>query len=243
VSESANQRTGELEVYPDAGSLVRAAAEHFAAQAAEATDARGRFLVALAGGATPRAAYALLASDDFALRVDWLRVYVFWGDERCVPPDHADSNYRMAREALLDHIPIPASNIHRIRGELPPEQAAVACEAELRAVLGAEGRFDLILLGMGSDGHTASLFPGTKALEERGRWVAANFVEKLDAWRVTLTLPAINATRQVTFLVSGADKAGTLARVRAGDPLPAGLVQPVEGELAWLVESDVALEG
>jgi 6-phosphogluconolactonase len=230
-------------VYPDAAALARAAAEHFVTLAARAAAARGLFTVALAGGSTPWATYALLATDAFAARVDWSRVYAFWGDERCVPPDHPESNYRMARQALLDHVPIPVPNIHRIRGELPPDQAAAAYRAELDAILGPGGRFDLILLGMGSDGHTASLFPGTKALEERGRWVAANFVEKLDAWRVTLTLPAINATRQVTFLVSGADKAGTLARVRAGDPLPAGLVRPAEGELTWLVESDVVLEG
>jgi 6-phosphogluconolactonase len=161
--------SGEIEVYADADALARAAAAHFVARAAEAIATHGRFVVALAGGSTPRATYALLASDKLAARVGWLRVHVLWGDGRCVPPDHRDSNYRMAREALLDKIPIPNANVHRIRGELPPAQAAAAYESELESVLGAEGRFDLILLGMGDDGHTASLFPGTAALEEHTR--------------------------------------------------------------------------
>ena len=146
----------------------------------------------------------------------------------------------MAREALLDKIPIPSENVHRIQGELPPEQAAAAYEAELEAVLGADGRFDLILLGMGTDGHTASLFPVTTALEERERAVVAVYVERLRAWRVTLTLPAINAARQVLFLVSGVAKAKTLARIRAGQPLPASLVQPSEGQVVWLVDRAAA---
>jgi 6-phosphogluconolactonase len=221
---------------PDAGALAREAAHRFVARAQEAVAARGRFLVALAGGSTPRGAYELLAGDVFAPRVDWARVHVFWGDERCVPPDHTDSNYRMAREALLDRIPISAGNVHRMRGELVPEAAADAYEAELDEVLGAEGRFDLVLLGMGVDGHTASLFPGTQALEERERRVAAYYVEKLGAWRVTLTLPALNAARRVLFLVGGAGKRDALNRVRAGEPLPAALVRPEEGEVTWLVE-------
>jgi 6-phosphogluconolactonase len=197
-------------------------------------------VVALSGGSTPRTTYALLASDEFAARVDWPRVRVFWGDERCVPPDHPDSNYRMAREALLDKVPIPTENVHRMRGELPPDQAATAYQAELEAVLGASGRFDLILLGMGADGHTASLFPGTAALEERERTVVAVYVKRLRAWRVTLTLPVINAGRHVLFLVSGTAKAPTLARIRAGELLSAGLVQPDQGQLTWLVDMAAA---
>jgi 6-phosphogluconolactonase len=230
----------EIRTYLDAASLAQAAAEHFVAQASQAVAARGRFLAALSGGSTPRATYELLASEAFAARVDWPRLHVFWGDERCVPPDHAESNYRMAREALLDKVPIPAGNVHRIRGELPPDRAAAAYQAQLEAVLGEDGRFDLILLGMGADGHTASLFPGAAALEERVRWVVGNYVEKLDAWRVTLTLPLINRARHVLFLVSGAAKADALARVRAGHPLPAALVQPGHGELVWLVDRDAA---
>jgi 6-phosphogluconolactonase len=229
-------RSDEMEVYADADALARAAVEHFVAQAAKAIAARGRFVVALAGGSTPGPTYALLASSDFADRVDWPRVHALWGDERCVLPNHRASNYRMARMALLDKVPIPSANVHRIRGELPPAQAAAAYESELEAVLGAGGRFDLILLGMGTDGHTASLFPGTPALEERTRWVVENYVEKLKAWRITLTLPVINAARQVTFLVSGATKAEPLARIRAGEPLPAVRVQPAGGKLTWLVD-------
>jgi 6-phosphogluconolactonase len=181
----------DVQVYPDANSLARAAAEYFVTLAAEAITARRRFVVALSGGSTPRATYTLLASREFASGVDWSCIHVFWGDERCVPPDHPDSNYSMARGVLLDKIPIPAENIHRIRGELNPGQAAAAYQAELEAVLGADGRFasrsqspprrrlDLILLGMGADGHTASLFPGTAAIHEQTRWVVAHYVEKL----------------------------------------------------------------
>ncbi len=224
----------------DAAGLARAVAERFVALAGEAVAARGRFVVALAGGRTPRAAYALLATDPFASRVDWARVHVFWGDERCVPPDHPESNYRMARETLLDQVPIPPARVHPIQGDLPPARAAVAYEEELGAVLGPEGRFDLVLLGMGSDGHTASLFPGTPALEERDRAVVAVYVERLRAWRVTLTLPTINAARHILFVVSGAEKARALARVRAGEPLPAGRVRPAGGGPTWLVDRAAA---
>jgi 6-phosphogluconolactonase len=230
----------EFRVYPDGDSLARAAAEHFVTLAAEAIAARGRFVVTLSGGSTPRAAYSLLASDEFAARVDWPRVHVFWGDERCVPPDHHDSNYRMAREAWLDKVPILADNIYRIQGELDPHQAATDYQAELETVLGAAGRFDLILLGMGTDGHIASLFPAATALEERERPAVAVYVEQLQTWRVTLTLPIINAARHVLFLVSGVAKAETLARVRAGEPLPASLVQPIQGQLTWLVDQNAA---
>ncbi len=226
----------EIVVYPDAARLARAAAEHFVTLAREAIAARGQFVAALSGGSTPRAAYALLATDEFAGGVDWARAHLLWGDERCVPPDHPDSNYRMARQALLDKISILPENIHRMQGELPPDQAAALYQAELETVLGVAGRFDLILLGMGADGHTASLFPGTTALQERERAVAAVYVERLPAWRLTLTLPVLNAARHVLFLVSGAEKAPTLARVHAGEPLPAGQVRPHQGELTWLVD-------
>jgi 6-phosphogluconolactonase len=230
----------EFSVYPEAASLARAAAERFVSLAREAIQARGRFIVALSGGSTPRPLYALLATKGFAARIDWPRVEVFWGDERAVPPDHPASNYRMACEALLDQVPLLSANVHRIRGELPPHQAAAAYQMELEAVLGNDGRFDLILLGLGADGHTASLFPGTPALEERDRPVVAVYVEQLQAWRITLTLPVINAARQVLFLVSGAEKAAALARVRAGEPLPAALVQPSRGRLAWLVDFEAS---
>ncbi len=232
----------DVQVYPDANSLARAAAEYFVTLAAEAITARGRFVVALSGGSTPRATYTLLASTEFAPRVDWARVQVFWGDERCVPPDHPESNYALARETLLDHVPLPEGNIHRIRAELDPRRAAALYQEELEAVLGTEGRFDLVLLGIGADGHTASLFPGTLALEEKTRWVVENYVESLSAWRVTLTLPVLNAARQVTFLLSGAPKAETLARVRAGERLPAALVHLSLGRLTWMVDRDAVGE-
>jgi 6-phosphogluconolactonase len=234
-----------IRTYPEAASLARAAAEHFVTLATAAIAARGQFVVALSGGSTPRTTYALLASDEFAARMDWPRVRVFWGDERCVPPDHPHSNYRMAREALLDKVPIPTENVHRMRGELPPDQAATAYQEELEAVLGAGGRFDLILLGMGADGHTASLFPGTTALHEQTRWVVAHHVDKQSAWRVTLTPVAINAAVHVIFIVSGAGKAERLRQVLAGpyqpDILPAQIVRPTHGRLLWLVDAAAAV--
>ena len=240
----------ELKVYPDAASLARAAGEHFIALAGEAVAARRRFAVALASGSTPRATYALLASPEFAGRVDWPSVHVFWGDERCVPPDHFDSNYAMAREALLDQVPLPARNIHRIRGEIEPERAANEYERTLRAFFtrppgGSAGRFDLVLLGMGNDGHTASLFPGLAALHEGVRWVVAHYVDKLSVWRVTLTPVIINAAAHVTFLASGASKAERLREVLVGpnqpDVLPVQIVRPTSGHLLWLVDAAAAV--
>jgi len=215
----------------------------------------GRFSVALSGGSTPRALYSLLATDEFVARVDWSRLHVFWGDERCVPPDHPESNYGMARQALLDHVRIPLSNIHRIPCEREPRLAAAAYEQTLRAWFsgGSAGRrvreretprFDLILLGMGEDGHTASLFPGAAALGERTRWVVACQVIALGAWRVTLTPIVINAAAHVMFLVSGAHKAERLRQVLAGpyrpDELPAQIVRPTRGRLVWLVDKAAA---
>jgi 6-phosphogluconolactonase len=253
--------TGELkriEVYPDAERLAQATAEHFVALVGEAIAGQGRCAVALAGGSTPRAAYTLLAGDEFASRVDWARVHVFWGDERPVPPDHPDSNYRMACEALLDHVPLPAENVHRMRGELEPAQAAADYEQALRVFFALPSkdqeaeppaRFDLILLGMGDDGHTASLFPGTVAIREQTRWVMAHFVEKLDTWRITLTPAIINAAANVTFVVSGSGKAERLRQVLTGrhqpDLLPAQIVDLGRGRLRWLVDEAAAasLEG
>ena len=195
-----------VNVYDNPEELAQAAAREFAARAKEAIDERGRFAVVLAGGSTPRATYEILASD-YADTIDWKDVHVFFGDERGVPPDHDDSNYKMARESLLDHVPI--GSVHRMQGELPPDEAAEAYEQELRDFFGSDDLpgFDLILLGTGDDGHTASLFPETSALEVHDRWVVANPVLKLETTRITLTLPAINAARAVYFLVAGEDKA------------------------------------
>ena len=256
--DKGTRRGGDKRIYPDATSLASAAAAHFVERAAAAIKTRGRFAVALSGGSTPRATYALLADPEFAHRIDWARIHVFWGDERCVPPDHLDSNYRVARETLLDHVPIPVKNVHRVRGEIDPERAAEEYERTLRDFFAARpgaAEFDLILLGMGSDGHTASLFPGTAAIWERTRWVVAHHVhrsggiDKLGAWRVTLTPVVINAAAQVTFLVAGENKAQRLREVLTGpfqaDLLPAQIVQPADGRLLWLLDAAAAahLEG
>lgn len=241
----------EIDVYATPTALMRSAAETITTRAARAVAERGRFSVALSGGSTPRALYALLAADEFAARIPWPQVDVFWGDERCVPPDHADSNYRMARETLLDRVPIPASNIHRMRGEISPAEAALEYEGVLRAYFApksgqgqAQARFDVLLLGLGDDGHTASLFPHTPALREHARWVVENWVAKLDAWRITLTPPAINAATLILFLVAGEGKAQVLRDVLYGPPqtdrYPAQRVQPDGGRLVWMLDAAAA---
>lgn len=236
---------------------MRTAAERVIRAAGAALAARGRFDWVLSGGSTPAALYRLLASPGYAERVDWSRVHFFWSDERCVPPDHAESNFRMAREALLDAVVVSSNHIHRLQGELPPPAAAQRYEAELAGCFGLEPgsgfpAFDLILLGMGADGHTASLFPGTPALTETRRWVVANEVATLGATRLTFTLPLLNASRAVLFLVAGADKAARLEQVvlrRAAPPWPAQLVRPHGAEPDWLVDAEagsrlgLAIEG
>lgn len=235
-----------VRVFDDPEAVARAAAETFAGLARECVGGRGAFSVALSGGTTPRRVYELLASEEFRGGVPWAGVHVFFGDERMVPPDHADSNYRMASEALLSRVPLPAGNVHRIEGVGDAAANASDYESVMRGFFGeAEWpRFDLVLLGMGDDGHTASLFPGTPALEERRAWAAANWVEKLGAWRVTLTAPAINAARRVLFLVTGAGKAGRLREVLSGgrDPsrLPSQLIDPRGGSLSWYVDRAAA---
>ena len=237
----------DVRVFAAADDLAEAVAEEFVELAAMAIADRGRFVVALAGGSTPRAAYTLLASESFASRVDWSRVLFFWGDERCVPPDHSESNYRMAREALLDHVPVPVQNMFRVLGEEEPVQAADTYEDVLRALFGGPiPRFDLVMLGMGGDGHTASLFPGTAAVHEPVRWVVAHRVEELDAWRVTLTPVVLNAAANVLFVVSGRGKAERLREVLEGpyqpDVLPAQIVKPSAGRLLWIVDETAAAE-
>jgi 6-phosphogluconolactonase len=223
----------QLEVYPDARALARAAAERFVGLATDAIEIHGRFGAVLSGGSSPRATYQLLA-DEFAASLDWGRVHFFWGDERNVGPDHPESNYAMVRRALLDRIPVKRENIHRIKGELPPQQAAAAYIEELDGFLGTDGEFDLVMLGMGTDGHTASLFPGSRALQET-RPVTSTYVEHLRSWRITMTLPLLNSARSAMLIVSGASKAPTLARVLGGESLPAALIKPA-GELVWLVD-------
>jgi 6-phosphogluconolactonase len=234
-----NNRPPEVIVLPDLEAVSQAAAQRFARLA----QTHSPFSVALAGGGTPHRLYELLAAPPFREQIPWERVHAFWGDERCVPPDEPGSNYHVARETLLDHVPLPPDNIHRVRGELDPERAARAYAGELREFFGAPWpAFDLVLLGMGDDGHTASLFPGADALHEK-TWpvvgVSAQYQDR-PARRVTLTPPAINAARQVMFLVVGASKAETLRAVLEGpfqpQVLPAQIVQPTDGHLAWLVD-------
>lgn len=232
-----------LHVFDDKKQLAEAAARDFAERAAEAIESSGRFAVALAGGSTPEATYKLLAAE-YADEIDWTKVHAFFGDERSVPPDDEDSNYRMVREALLDQVPI--GSVHRMKGELLPDDAAMQYEEELREFFGSLGKepeFDLIQLGIGEDGHTASLFPNTPALEVTDRWVAQNPVPKLETVRTTLTLPVINAAKAVSFLVAGEGKAEALKEILEGDgdprDYPSRLVQPA-GELNWMVDRAAA---
>jgi 6-phosphogluconolactonase len=221
--------------------LAEAAARAFVQEAARAVAERGRFAVALAGGSTPEATYEVLARDH-AGDVDWPNVHVFFGDERTVPPDHEDSNYRMAREALLDLVPV--GSVHRMRGELPPEEAAASYEGELMEFFGeTPPALDLVMLGIGEDGHTASLFPETPALEVTDRLVVANPVSKLDTTRLTLTAPVLSAARSVNFLVAGEGKAEALREILEGDAdprrYPAKLVRPAGGP-TWFVDRAAA---
>lgn len=229
------------QVFDDPEALAQAAAARVAALVQEAIRERGRCHLALAGGNTPRALYRRLAR----LPLDWSAVVVWFGDERCVPPDHPDSNYRMAREALLDHVSVPADQVHPMDARLDRLWMEVGAYASLLrreapADPGGHPRLDVVLLGMGADGHTASLFPGTCALHDR-RPVAATYVPRLKAWRMTLTLPTLNAARNVLFLVAGADKAGALAAALGrGERPPAGRVAPADGALEWLVDRAAA---
>jgi 6-phosphogluconolactonase len=256
--------TAALNVFADSQELARGAAEHFIAQASQAIARGGRFSVALSGGTTPKQLYALLASPPLATAVDWGRTHVFWSDERCVPPDHPQSNYAMARRLLLESVPILPANIHRMRGEAHPAQAAAEYEQILRDFFAHQGgtfdlqSFDLVLLGMGEDGHTASLFPGSPALQVSDRWVAAVVRGGREnpaqaplrmTSRLTLTLPAINSAAQVTFLVSGASKSRRLRQVISAaslpdrpckSPPPARLIHPQRGRLLWLVDKAAA---
>ena len=239
-----------VRVATDAAALARDAAEVFASAAGDAVRERGLFSVALAGGSTPRGLYSLLAGESFRARVPWTRTHFFWGDERHVPSDHPESNYRLVHETMLSRVGVPEDHIHRIRTELPDAAAAAdAYEETLRGFVGPVGRsrplFDLVLLGMGSDGHTASLFPGTDGLHETTRFVVANWVERLGSHRITLTVPALCSAAHVVFLVSGADKAATLREVlmveAPTEALPASLIRPIRGgRLTWLVDQDAA---
>jgi 6-phosphogluconolactonase len=235
---------GELLVYADAGAVAQALADYFVATGERAIAERDKFTVALSGGNTPRAAYELLAADPLRENLPWSNVFIYFGDERCVPPDDERSNYRMAREAFLDAVPIPSANVARMRGEIDPGLAANEYASILRAELGGVPRLDLVMLGLGEDGHTASLFPGIAQEVEEHSLVKTAYAQSQAMWRVTVTPKLINAARRVVFAVEGAQKARALAAVYEGprDPMtyPAQLVQPSSGELTWLVDEAAA---
>lgn len=240
----------DLFIYPDPPALFEAAAGAFVEEAESAVKMRGRFTVALSGGSTPRGLFGVLSTKDRD-RLPWSQMFFFWGDERHVAPDSSESNYRMAREALLSKVPIPESNIFRVDAEDPDaNRAAEKYEGTLRQffALGPTDfpEFDLILLGMGPDGHTASLFPQSKGLQEKQRLVIANWVEKFSSYRITFTAPVLNNARTVEFLVAGADKAPALREVLEGNAgaelYPAKMVQPNHGKLVWRVDQLAAAE-
>ncbi len=234
----------EIRILKTATDLFEGAAAEFAGQASAAVRAGGKFTVALSGGSTPRTLYSLLATKP---NIPWDKIFIFWGDERHVPPDQPESNYRMANEALLSRVPVPAENIFRIHAE---EKDAAAAALQYEQTLkdffhlspGEFPRFDLIFLGVGPDGHTASLFPGTSALNETKRWVVSNWVPKFKTDRITFTFPVLNAAACVIFLMSGADKAATLQEVLENNSanLPSQKVRPVNGKLIWLVDEPAA---
>jgi 6-phosphogluconolactonase len=237
-------------VEPDAAALARRAAQYFVEMAGEAVEAQGRARIAISGGTTPKAVFELLAdpAQPWRGRMPWEMLDLYWVDERSVPPDAPESNYRMTREAMLDRVPLRGGQIHRIEGELKPGEAAARYESELRSSFHLDGagspRFDLVALGMGGDGHTASLFPHTEAIREMSRLVAANHVPQKDAWRITLTWPVINHARSVFFLAAGADKAAILKEVLTGprDPerLPSQLIWPSSGILTLILDKAAA---
>ena len=236
----------EIKVLPDPSAVAAEAAERFIRAANEAIDLSDRFTVALSGGSTPKAMHALLAAEPLRSRVDWNKVQIFFGDERCVPPDHHESNYRMARETLLSKVPIPGDNVYRMRGEIDPNEAAKEYGRMLKEKF-ADGGLDLVLLGLGEDGHTLSLFPGTAAVNETHHRCVANYAEHSTtgkSWRITLTAPFVNRCREVIFLVAGANKAWALSQVLEGprDPqrLPAQLIEPASGRLTWLADAAAA---
>ena len=245
-------KSAGISVSATADALMRAAADRFVTAAA-AIDLSDRFVVVLAGGSTPKGTYQLLATPAYASRVDWSRVHVFWSDERCLPPTDAASNFQMAHTALLAHVSLPAANIHRIRGEDVPGAAATTYEDEMRSTFATPtgpprstpgARFDLVLLGMGDNGHTASLFPGLAAVRESERWAMAEYVAEASMWRVTLTPVILNAAVEVVFLVSGSEKAATLQQVVEGpyrcDVLPAQAISASNGCVTWLVDEAAA---
>lgn len=235
----------KVRVLEDAAALAEAAAEEVVRAAGEAVENHGRFTIALSGGSTPEALYQRLASDDFRDRLPWNAIHLFWGDERHVPPGHPESNFRMVREAMLDLVPVPPENVHRIRAEEEAERAAEEYEVEMRSFFalasGEWPRFDLVLMGLGPDSHTASLFPGSPAITENERLVVAPWVEAHHTFRVTLTPPVFNHAAELLFLVSGEKKAPAVHAVIEGERDPMRYpAQIVEGNVVWMVDRAAA---
>ena len=252
TGEALKSESAAIRIFESSADLARAAAEECVRLALDAAKARARFSIALAGGSTPKRLYTLLASEQdnsFRSRFPWQETHFFWGDERHVPPDHADSNYRMALETMLSKVPVAPSQLHRIKSEtLDAAKAALDYEEDLlqyfHLTRGLWPRFDLALLGLGPDGHTASLFPETEVLDEKTRLAAAVWVPKFQSWRITLTAPLLNHAAHVLFLVSGKNKAEALRAVLKGDleprRFPGQLIQPVQGSQQWMVDRDAA---
>ncbi len=237
--------TMKLNIYPDFETLTIAAVDEFVRICRGAVRSRGRFTLSLSGGSTPEPFYRALGAPANRARVDWDHVHLFWGDERPVPSEHPESNFRMAKEALIDPAGVPEANIHRVPAEMDVRLAAFSYEEDLRDFFdGHWPRFDLVLLGMGADGHTASLFPKSAGLHEAQRWFIANYAPKRETWRLTLTKPAINAAREIWVLVRGASKAEKLAEALAGEKEPwenpIQLVQPEDGALTWWIDEAAA---
>jgi 6-phosphogluconolactonase len=234
----------ETFIWKDSESLSLAAAHFFVKACAEAVAARGRFIVGLSGGSTPRRLYQLLATPEFSRNIPWKKVFLCWSDERFVPHTDADSNFRMTREALLDHVPIPKANILAIPTKGKPEACAAKYEERLRKLLGSSSpAFDWMLLGMGADGHTASLFPHTSILHEKKKWVSAVWVEEKQTHRISFTYPLINRSREAIFLVAGKEKQPVIATIRGRakhTPYPVEGVIPTKGKITWMLDDAAA---
>jgi len=240
----------EIIVVSNSEAMSRTAADIVIGKIKEVLANKEQFSLALAGGSTPKGLYSQIAEvPELRDRIPWHRIHFFWGDERHVPPDHSESNFRMASETMLSKLPVPAENIHRVQTELPDAaKAASEYEQELKRYVRLDAeklpRLDCVLLGMGPDGHTASLFPGTKVLQEKRRLVVNNWVAKLNTHRITMTVPVLNNSPMVIFMVTGKDKAEVLKEILEGEYrpqlLPAQLIRPVHGRLVWLVDKAAA---
>ncbi|HWB54727.1 MAG TPA: 6-phosphogluconolactonase [Tepidisphaeraceae bacterium] len=232
-----------IRVFPSPQVVASAAADLIVQQAARSIESTGRFSLTLSGGSTPKILYELLAAEPYRSNLDWTKIEIFFGDERCVPPDNEQSNYRMANEALLSKVPLRSENIHRMHGETDPEAAAIEYGRLLKAKFGDAGP-DLILLGMGPDGHTASLFPETSALDEQAHRCVANYVPKFSAWRLTMTAPFINRAHCIAALIAGAEKGPIVKQVLEQPPdavrFPIQLIQPSAGQFFWFLDAAAA---